>query len=267
MSLQGKVAIVTGAARGLGRAYALRLAKCGADVAVVDVNLKGAADFGETLTASTVPEEIRAMGRRSIGIEADLTSRANAFAMAAQVQRELGRIDILVNNAGGATTPVERSRPSQAPEEDIRQTFDINFMSTVFCCQAAAEIMKAQGSGVIINTSSIGGRVVQGDGVYSPYGCSKAAVTHYTRGLAAELGPSGIRANCIAPGIIMTSRVAAQAAARNIGTGAQAKAIPLRRLGEPEDCAGVVEFLASDLSRYVTGQCISACGGMALTAA
>ena len=267
MNLSGKVAIVTGAARGLGRAYALRLARLGADVAVVDIDLRGAAKFGETLNASTVPAEIEALGRKSIGIEADLASRAAVNDAVARVRDTLGRIDILVNNAGGAITPVERSKPSIVPDEDIRLTFDANLMSTIYCCQAVVPLMKGQKSGVIVNTASTAARVIAPGGGLSHYGVAKAAVSHYTRDLAAELGPFGIRVNAIAPGVMLTARIKALAEQRGIGTASEAERIPLRRLGEPEDCAGVIEFLVTDLSRYVTGQCISVCGGAALTPA
>jgi NAD(P)-dependent dehydrogenase (short-subunit alcohol dehydrogenase family) len=102
-------------------------------------------------------------------------------------------------------------------------------------------------------------------GLLAAYSAAKAAVTQYTRYLAAELGPHGIRANCLAPGIMMTSRVAAQAATRGVGTNEEAERVPLRRLGQVEDCAGVLEFLVTDLSQYVTGQVISVCGGAVLT--
>src|SRR5712664_1132677 len=217
MSLQGKVAVVTGAARGLGRAYALRLAGLGADVAIIDVDLDGAAKYGESLSAPSVS--------------------------------------------------AESSKPSVVSDEDIRLTFDVNLMSTIYCCQAVVPAMKRQQSGVIVNTSSTAGRMVAAGGSLSHYGVSKAAVTHYTRNLAAELGPFGIRANCIAPGVMLTARIKALARDRGIGNPSEAARIPLRRLGEPEDCARVVEFLVTDLSRYVTGQCISVCGGAALTAA
>ncbi len=267
MSLQGQVAVVTGGARGLGRAYALRLAGLGADVAVIDVNLAGAAEFGEKLTAPSVSAEIEALGRRSIGIEADLTKRKTAFEAIERVVAEFGRLDILVNNAGGAITPAADSAPSVVSEEDIRITFDVNLMSAIYCCQAAVPAMKRQGSGAIVNTASTAARMVSPGGSLSHYGVSKAAVAHYTRNLASELGPFGIRVNAIAPGIMLTERIKAWAGQRGIGTGAEAARIPLRRLGEPGDCARVVEFLVSDLSRYVTGQCISVCGGAALTPA
>lgn len=265
MKLEGKTAIVTGGARGLGRAYALRLASLGADVAVVDINLDGAAEFGEKLSAPTVAAEIELMGRRSIGIEADLTRRDQAFRAINTAMASLGRVDILVNNAGGALTPADRSYASITPEEDTRLLMDVNFMSTVHCCQAVAPLMKQQASGIIVNISSQSGITTYNQGMLAVYAASKAAVTHYTRYLAAELGPQGIRANCLAPGVMLTARVAAQAAARGIGTDAEAKKIPLGRLGQVEDCAGVLEFLATDLSQYVTGQVISVCGGAVLT--
>jgi NAD(P)-dependent dehydrogenase (short-subunit alcohol dehydrogenase family) len=263
--LRGKTAVVTGAARGLGRAYALRLAALGADVAVVDIRLDGAAEFGEVLSAASVPEEIEGLGRRSLGIQADLSEQPQANRAIEQALQTFGRIDILVNNAGGALTPAERSHASATPEADNRFLFDVNYMSAVFCCQAAAESMKAQRSGVIVNISSQSGISTYKGGLLACYAASKAAVTQYTRYLAAELGPFGIRANCLAPGVMLTARVAAQAAARGVGTDEEARQVPLRRLGQVEDCAGVLEFLTTDLSQYVTGQVISVCGGAVLT--
>jgi NAD(P)-dependent dehydrogenase (short-subunit alcohol dehydrogenase family) len=265
MSLTGKIAVVTGAARGLGRAYALRLAALGADVAVIDINLAGAADFGEVLSAPTVADEIMAIGRRAIGVQADLGRRDEATAAIRKVESELGRIDILVNNAGGLIAPIERSAASIGPDDDAKLLFDANYGSMLYCCQAVVPGMRQAGGGVIVNISSQSGVSVYAGGIMAAYGAAKAAVTHYTRYLAAEVGPWGIRANCIAPGIIMTSRVAMQAAQRGVGTNAQAEAIPLRRLGTPEDCAGVLEFLATDLSCYVTGQCICVDGGVVMT--
>lgn len=265
MRLEGKVAVVTGAARGLGRAYALRLARLGADVAVVDIDLGSAAEFGEALSAPTVPDEIIALGRRSIGLQADLGRREAAHDAVARACAVLGRVDVLVNNAGGAITPSERSTASVAPEEDIRTILDVNLMSAIHCCQAVAPIMRAQGGGVIVNVSTMAAATVIGRGLLAHYGMAKAAVAQYTRYLAAELGPDGIRANCIAPGPIQTSRVVAQAAARGIARTDDARRIPLRRLGTVEDCANVLEFLATDLSSYVTGQSISVCGGSVLS--
>jgi NAD(P)-dependent dehydrogenase (short-subunit alcohol dehydrogenase family) len=263
--LLGKVAAVTGAARGLGRAYALRLAQLGADVAVIDIRLDAAAEFGETLSAESVPAEIEKLGRRSVGVQADLARRGEAQGAIQRTLETFGRIDVLVNNAGGALTPAERSRASETPEEDTRFLLDVNYMSAVHCCQAVAPIMKRQGSGVIVNISSQSAISTYQQGLLAGYSAAKAAVTHYTRYLAAELGPYGIRANCIAPGIMMTARVAALAARRGVGTDEEAVSIPLRRLGRVEDCVGALEFLVTDLSQYVTGQVISVCGGAVLT--
>lgn len=265
LPLAGKAALVTGAARGLGRAYALRLARLGADVAVVDIDLDGAARYGEQLSAASVPAEIEALGRRSIGIQADLANNQQASAAIERAIAHFGRLDILVNNAGGAITPADRSHPSEATEEDTRLLFDVNFMSTQFCCKAAIPAMKKQGGGVIVNISSQSGISTYKGGMIAAYAASKAAVSQYTRYLAAEVGPHGIRANCIAPGVMMTARVAQAARERGIGTDDELQQIPLRRFGEVEDCAGALEFLVTDLSRYVTGQVISVCGGAVLT--
>ena len=265
MRLDGKCAIVTGAARGLGRAYALRLARLGANVAVVDIDLDAAAVFNEVLSAPSVADEIRAMGRMSIALQGDLSQRDTVRQIVAGVMDAFGRIDVLVNNAGGAITPVESSTASTMTDEDIKTILDANTMSAIYCCQAVVPVMKAQGGGTIVNVSTLAASTVAGRGMLAHYGMAKAAVAHYTRYLAAEVGPDGIRANCIAPGPIQTSRVAAQAAARGIARPDDARRIPLRRLGTTEDCANVLEFLATDLSSYVTGQCISVCGGSLLS--
>lgn len=264
-TLGGKVAIVTGAARGLGRAYALRLASLGADVAIADVDLGGAGEYGEELTADSVEAEISALGVRALAFQGDLTRLDNVQALFARVVQEFGRVDVVVNNAGGAIANSSSSMPSGTSLDDARLLFDVNYLSMLLCCQAAAPIMRQQRSGVIVNTASQTAVSPLRDGNLGVYGAAKAAVLQYSRALAAELGPDGIRVNCISPGIILTARVAAQAAARAIGTDAQMAAIPLGRFGNVEDCAGVVEFLATDLSRYVTGQCISVCGGVVLT--
>lgn len=264
-ALSGKVAVVTGGARGLGRAFAHRLAQMGANVAVLDVDLSGAAKFGETLLAASVADEIAAMGRRSLGVQVDLANRSAATDALRRVDREMGMVDILVNAAGGLITPIGRSSASMSPDEDTRALFAANFDSMLHCCQAVVPGMRTSGAGAIVNVSSQSGVSVYPGGQMALYAAAKAAVTQYTRYLAAEVGPWGIRANCIAPGIILTSRVAAQAAGRAVGSEAQAAAIPMRRLGVPQDCVGVMEFLVTELSQYVTGQCICVDGGTVLT--
>jgi NAD(P)-dependent dehydrogenase (short-subunit alcohol dehydrogenase family) len=264
--LAGKVAIVTGAGRGLGRAYALRLADLGADVVVADVNLDSARDFSEQLTSNSVMEEVRARGRRSFGVQCDLSERHEAQRLAKETLGQFGRIDILVNNAGGATAAIENSKASVMNDEDFGLIWGINLLSTIFMCQAVAPCMSASKRGVIVNTSSMAALdPSKREGRLAHYGLAKGGVIQYTRFLAYELGPSGIRVNCIAPGTIETARIKAQAAARGIATAADLVNIPLRRLGTTDDCVGVVEFLVRDLSAYVTGQCISVCGGRILT--
>ena len=263
--LTGKVALVTGAGRGLGRAYALRLAALGADIVINDIDLESAQEFDETLSAATVMAECEALGVRALGVTADITARKEVERLFATALDAFGRLDVLVNNAGGILRPFERGKASTVPEDDWRYILDVNLTATVFCCQEAAIPMLAQGSGKIINVSSQAGLQGNLTGDVAHYCVAKAGIVAYTRVLAGELGPFNINVNCIAPGIVLTSRANKQF--RRDSAEALEKygpKIALRRMGTPEDCAKVVEFLATDLSDYVTGQCIPVCGGMAL---
>jgi NAD(P)-dependent dehydrogenase (short-subunit alcohol dehydrogenase family) len=263
MKLEGKVALVTGSGRGLGRAYALHLARLGADVIINDIDLDAAKEYNEPLTAPTVMDEVRALGRRSIGIQADVTVKLEVEAMIGRIIDEFGRLDILVNNAGGALRHPHdgENAASSAHEDYYRFIVDLNLTGTIFCCQAASVPMKAQRSGKIVNVSSQAGMWSCKDGGGMPYKVAKAGVIQYTRILAAELGPYGINVNCIAPGFILSSRAIAGGRGQSPTKEMLEAQISLRRLGVPEDCAKVVEFLVTDLSDYVTGQCIPVCGG------
>lgn len=259
--LDGQVALVTGSGRGLGRAYALHLAQLGADVVINDINLDAAKEYDEELTAETVMAEIENFGCRSLGFEVDVTQRDAVFAMVDEIVDKLGRIDILVNNTGGALGQPKSSMASDTEEEYYNYIMEINLSSAVFCCQAVSSPMKEAGYGRIVNVSSQAGLWSAWNGGGMAYSVSKAGGVQYTRLLAAELGPYGINVNCIAPGYILSSR--GIAGGRNSPETRERllPQIPLRRMGMPEDCAKVVEFLVTDLSDYVTGQCIPVCGG------
>lgn len=259
--LTGRIAVVTGAGRGIGRACAVRLAERGADVVVVDIDLRSGEKYeGEPEGATT--EQIEALGRRAIGVEADLTEEAQAHRAVQAAVDEYGRLDILVNVAGGAITPYERSRPSMTPVSDVRTLIDVNIMSAIHCCQAAVPAMREAGGGAIVNFTSTAAFTVFPDGSNAAYAMTKAALQHYSRHLAAELGPDGIRVNMVAPGITLTGRVVAESS--STGYSSRAAEVPMRRLGEPEDCAKVVEFLVSDLAGFVTGRCVPVDGGWVL---
>jgi 3-oxoacyl-[acyl-carrier protein] reductase len=271
--LTGKVALITGGARGLGRGYALRLAALGADIAIVDRNLNAAEVYEferEQLTASTVMEECTALGVRSMGVEVDLTDRDATAKAVAEVADRLGRIDIAVCNAGGGTVTFADERspregandaldevttgtPSDTPDAMLTRVLDINVKTCMYTCMAVAPYMKKQGGGKIVTVSSTAG--VDAKGSYHPYGTAKAAIIHYTRALAQELGPFNINVNAIAPGIIRTGRLGDRSAMAR-------ERVALQREGTIEDCARVVEFLTTDLSDYVTGRTIIIDGGM-----
>ena len=261
--LDGKVAIVTGAARGLGRSYALRLAGLGAKVAVSDLNLKSYAEFeaeAAAMTADSTVDEIRAGGGESLGFEFDISDRASVFAMVDEVHKTWGRVDVLVANAGGGRGTPRDTRASTVTPQMWELVMGMNLGGTYHCCSAVAPVMKAQGSGKIITVASYAALVASQGGGYAHYGTAKAAIAHYTRYLAQELGRYGINANCIAPGTIATARIV-KLVGNSEASNQQLDEIALRRFGTPEDCAKVIEFLATDLSDYVTGITIPIDGG------
>lgn len=260
MKLQGKVALVTGAARGLGRGYALRLAGLGANVAVIDRSLTSFSEFqaeARQMTAPTTVDEVRKLGVDAVGIEADVGDPAAIEAAVRQVEQRWGRLDVLVCNAGGSL--YGHPYASQLDVEETQQVLQRNLMGTIYTVLAAAPIMKRQRSGKIITVSSQAGSAANPDGSNAHYGAAKAAIVMYTRYLAQELGPYGVTANCIAPGYIGTGRLMERF--ERLGVEALTQRVALRRLGTVEDCAKVIEFLATDLSDYVTGAVIPVDGG------
>jgi len=261
-SIEGETALVTGGARGLGRSYALRLAERGANVAIADVDLTAYEEYEreqEWMEADSVEAEIERHGVDALGIEVDVTDPAEVEAMAETVADEFGTIDIVVANAGGGVGASGGTPASDIPLDALHATVERNLYGTIYTCMAVAPYMKEQGSGRIVTVSSQAGREATPTGGYAHYGAAKAGIIMYTKYLAQDLGEDGITANVVAPGYIGTGRLMETFERRGVETFEADTA--LGRLGDPEDCAPVVEFLASDASRYVTGTVIPIDGG------
>jgi NAD(P)-dependent dehydrogenase (short-subunit alcohol dehydrogenase family) len=259
--LSGKVAIVTGAGGGIGSAIAARLAQAGADLSLVDRDYAATAKWGGHGSASSVVALVEAAGRRAIVAEGDAADRSVAQFVADKTLAEFGAIHVLVNCAGGVVTPADQSFASTISDDDLEVLFRANYRSTVAFSQTVVPVMKTQGSGAIVNITSAMGHLSARNGALSHYHASKAAASSYTVSLADEVGQFGIRVNAIAPGLILTARAAVQAAARGMGKDDQLERVALRRFGQPDDIAKVVEFLAGDLASYVTGQVLAVNGG------
>jgi len=246
-SLDGKVALVTGARRGIGRAMALALAEAGADVAICD----NVAEGGEM---EAVVKEIQQFGRRSLAVQADVTRKSEVDSMVGKVEGELGPIDILVNNAGigGGSTMLETS------EELWHKVIDVNLTGCFLCSQAVGKRMAEREGGNIISIASAAG--IRGFSGRNTYNVSKAGVIMLTKILARDWGKYGIRVNAIAPSIVKTE-MAKSYAEDPKAEAAEAARIPAGRLGVVADFAGPVVFLASDASSYVTGHTLVVDGG------
>ncbi|WP_010269679.1 3-oxoacyl-[acyl-carrier-protein] reductase [Paenibacillus senegalensis] len=243
--LKGKVALVTGGSRGIGRAIALQLAEAGADVAVNYA--------GSEAAAAEVVQAIETMGRRAISLRADVSSSEQADELVQQTISQLGRIDILVNNAG-----ITRDNLlMRMKEEDFDAVIATNLKGVFNCVKAATRPMMKQRSGSIINISSVVGAT--GNAGQVNYAAAKAGVIGLTKSAAKELASRGITVNAVAPGFIvtdMTDKLNQETKDALLGQ------IPLSRLGRPEEIAKVVLFLASDAASYMTGQTLHVDGGM-----
>lgn len=243
--LEGKVAIVTGAARGIGKAIALKFASEGASVAFTDLNIDD--------NALATEKEIEALGVRGKGYASNAANFEDTANVVAQIVKDFGRVDILVNNAG-ITRDGLMMRMS---EQQWDMVINVNLKSAFNFIHAVTPVMMKQKCGSIINMASVVG--VSGNAGQANYSASKAGMIGLAKSMAKELGPRGIRANAIAPGFIMTDMTNALS---DEVKAEWAKQIPLRRGGTPEDVANTATFLASDLSSYVSGQVIHVCGAM-----
>jgi 3-oxoacyl-[acyl-carrier protein] reductase len=244
MSLSGKIALVTGAAQGIGREIAFALATDGADVAICDVNLEA---------AQKTAAEIEGKGKKSLAIKANVASSADVAAMIEQVVEKLGRIDILVNNAGITRDGLIL----RMKDEDWDLVLSINLKGAFLCTKSALKYMTKQRSGTIINIASIVGAM--GNAGQANYVASKAGLIGLTKTIAREYANRGITANAVAPGFIETAMT--QALPENVRQ-ELAKQIPMGKLGTPEDVANTVRFLASPWASYISGQVVHVNGGM-----
>jgi 3-oxoacyl-[acyl-carrier protein] reductase len=249
-SLQDRVALVTGSSRGIGAAIATCFAAAGAAIAV---------HGREAAAVDGVRARIEAAGGRAIGVLADLTDADQVEAMRASVEDQLGPIDVLVANAGGSPTrpgPVE-----DLSEEDWHAAIDGNLTATFLTVRAVLPGMKARGRGAIVTRSSAAARRTTAMSPFA-YAAAKAGIEQFTKNVAAQAGPSGVRANCIAPETILTERNLEE-----IPMGVQASmrlTHPVQRLGDPDDVARAALFLAADSSAWITGIVLDVAGGSVL---
>lgn len=238
----GKVVIVTGAAKGIGQAIALRFGAEGAHVVVNDVNAEG---------AQATADQIVANGGSAMAIVADVSNKEQVDGMFDRTLAEFGTVDVLVNNAGLVKPMIHFL---EADEAWWRRIIDVNLTSVFLCSHRAAHIMIHKGGGVIINMSS--GGATQAHRGFAAYDASKGGIEGVTRAMALDLGPYGIRVNALIPGSIDTSGMDEEARKY------RGKNVPLERIGESKDLAGPAIFLASDDASYITGHCLRVDGGM-----
>jgi 3-oxoacyl-[acyl-carrier protein] reductase len=244
LSLTDKVALVTGAAQGIGKAVALLLARNGADLIVSDINLE---------KAEETAKEIQAIGRRAVAIKVDVASLGDVEQMVEAVLEHFGHIDILINNAG-----ITRDRLIlRMTEEDWDAVLNINLKGTFHCTKVVIRHMSKQRNGRIVNIASVVGEM--GNAGQANYSASKAGVIGFTKTIAREFAQRGINVNAIAPGYIETPMTEAlpEKAKEELK-----RVIPMERLGRPEDVAEAVLFLVSEASSYITGQVLNVNGGI-----
>jgi len=244
--MDAKVAVVNGGAGGIGRAVVRHLAGAGYGIFILDKNQQAGREILDQLREQGCHAEYHAM---------ELTNAAQIKNVFAEILRATGRIDLLVNLAGGT---LHKHLIQECPLSEWREVIDVNLKATFLCCQAVCSPMRERRSGVIINTSSNFG--ITGGAGRTAYAASKAAVIAFTKSLATEMAPHGVRVNAIAPGLTSTARVMSrydETEWRELG-----RSIPMGRAAQPSEIAEAVGFLASDESGYITGQTIHVNGGM-----
>lgn len=245
MKLSGRVALVTGAASGIGRATAVALANAGANLALLDIDDAALAD-----TAT----QVESVGRRALPIRSDVSLAIQAQAAIVHAVETLGRLDILVNNAG----IVYVGTVAEMTEEDWDRVIAVNLKSVFLCCRAVIPIMHRERFGRIVNVSSLGARnggIITG----ANYAASKGGVWSFTKALARELAHDGITVNCVMPGVIDTPMTQGHDRAR---MAAVERSVPVGRLGRPEDIAEAILFLVSEEASYITGATLDVNGGL-----
>jgi len=251
MSIRGKTAIVTGGAQGIGRAIGFRLAKDGVSVGILDIQIDKARETAK---------DIRAMGVKGMAFECDVTDYASVKKAIERIHQECGSIDILINNAG-----IDRAQPFVDTNEAIwEKIISVNYRSFLIACHVCVPYMIEQKRGHIVSLGSDAGRIGNPGEVL--YCGTKAAIMASSKALAKELAKFNIRVNCVSPGPVLTElwdKLHEGEKGQRV-TEAVIKAIPLRRLGTPEDVADVVAFFVSDDSKYLTGQVLSVDGGLTM---
>ena len=244
--LNNKVSIITGAAQGIGLATALKFAREGAIVIVCDV---------KQAAVDEAVAQCRALGAQAEGYVVDVTQRDMVDGVVAKVKAQFGRIDVLVNNAG----ITQDARLQKMTLEQFDRVIDVNLRGVFHCAQAVADTMTVQGSGVILNASSVVG--IYGNFGQTNYAATKFGVIGFTKTWSRELGPKGVRVNAVAPGFVVTP-IIATVPEKVIAEMEQR--VPLRRLGQPEEIANTYAFLASDEASYINGAVIEVSGGMSV---
>ncbi len=261
--LAGNVALVTGSGRGLGYAIAERLAEQGAQVAVHDISEDAPAEFGEAENLEAVAARIAQHGVKTVSVTGNIADEESVRAMTERTESALGPITILVNCAGGdIAARGGKPQPNDAlgiPLEDVRALIDRNLIGTMLVCRAVCPGMIARRGGSVINIASGAAHTGVSNGVV--YAVAKAGVVHWSRCLAKELRPHGVRVNVVSPGPTKTARFLVT---RTVNPQMMDESEPLERYGTPEEIADAVAFLASDASRFVNGQVLRVDGGSSL---